>query len=437
MSIAIPFSDFSEEIKSYISSTYLVQPPPSRFETTPAKVKCYRVDAQNKRVLVPFSAYEELYEDSNDVFSDVSPSQKFSQPATTCIVPYTLETDPKHTRDQNIVLVDAIERLEKRRSVLLGLFTGFGKTTVAIYLAAKLGLKTLVLCHLDIVNRRWASDFSEKTNLKVKLISSATSLPPGYDVYIVGVQKGSNIDPAEYVNAGIGTVVVDEVHICTLTCFTDTLLRIQPQYLIGLSATPGRKDGMHMLFDLFFGKDNIIVRSEIKNFVVVKCKTSFEPLIETTWIKGKETMKWATAKKSIEENEERWRVIADIAQSHPERCILILSDLRVQSNGIFNELKSRGESVDIFTDTKKSYDTSARILVGGTKKCGTGFDDPRFTMLILASDMTSVEQAEGRLRCADALLYDIVDNHFLFENHFKKRLGWYTQRGATMQFQRK
>jgi hypothetical protein len=436
MSVTIPFDSVSKEIKEFVSQKYIVQPPPTKFEATPEKVKCYRVNNSTRELIVPFGAGEELFEDESDVFPDELDEHFFINNPSTTIIPFTLKTDPKKTRDQDLVINEAMERLSSHHSVLLGLFTGFGKTTVAIYLAVQLGLKVAVICHIDAVNRRWVSDFQSRTNLKAKLVDASTSLPDGYDVYVLGVQKAANISPEEYSRVGVGTVIVDEIHLCTLTCFTDSLLRIHPRFLIGLSATPDRKDGMHILFDLYFGPGNVILRSETKNFVVVKYKTTFVPTLENIIIKGKPTLKWATAKSSIEENQERWKVICDIAQSHQDRCILILSDLKVQSEGIYNELRLRGENADIFIGTKKSYDPSSRILVGGLKKCGTGFDDPRFNMLILASDMTSVEQAEGRIRCADALIYDLVDDHFLFENHFKKRLEWYTVRGADMKWQR-
>jgi hypothetical protein len=433
MSIEIDFSDFSDEIKRFILDTYLIQPPPDEFVAEPEKIKVYKVDRDSRKIIVPMAAWKHIYESEDDVFPRELDERYFMSNPTTTIVPFTLETDPKHTRDQNIVIDEACEKLNTSHTVLLGLFTGYGKTTVATLLSVELGLKTLILCHIDSVNQRWVKDFSERTNLKVKLVDSGNSLPDGYDVYVMGIQKASNTPPSEFTRIGIGTVVVDEIHICTLTCFTDTLLRIHPIYLIGLSATPERKDGLHVLFDHFFGNENIIVRSETKPFRVIRVKTPFEPIIENTMIQGKPKIKWSVAKSSIESNSQRWELIADICQQNSERCILIISDYKVQSMGIYNVLKTRGESVDVYIGSKKNYDNTTRILVGGLKKCGTGFDDSRFTMLIIASDMTDARQVEGRLRCENGIIYDLVDNHFIYDNHFKKRMEWYLQRGATLE----
>ena len=88
-------------------------------------------------------------------------------------------------------------------------------------------------------------------------------LDPTADVYIVGIRKASMMKNEDFVN--IGTVIIDEAHIATVTAFTQTLLKFQPRYLIGLSATPDRpSDGLHSIFNFYFGptKDFIIRREK-------------------------------------------------------------------------------------------------------------------------------------------------------------------------------
>ena len=50
----------------------------------------------------------------------------------------------------------------------------------------------------------------------------------------------------------IGTVIIDEAHVATKTCFTQSLFKFRPYYLIGLTATPDRADGLHNLYKPFF-----------------------------------------------------------------------------------------------------------------------------------------------------------------------------------------
>ena len=71
-------------------------------------------------------------------------------------------------------------------------------------------------------------------------------------------------------------------------------------------------------------------------------------------------------------------------------------------------------------------------MVAGTKKGGVGLNDPTLTMLILASSTRDVRQFEGRIRTADNLIYDIVDNNQTLEKHWNERESWYEERGATI-----
>ena len=78
----------------------------------------------------------------------------------------------------------------------------------------------------------------------------------------------------------------------------------------------------------------------------------------------------------------------------------------------------------------KKYDSTAKIIIGQIKKCGTGFNDPELNMLILATDCKDVRQREGRIRQVGGIIYDFVDDMKTFENHWKLREEWYLQRGA-------
>ena len=55
----------------------------------------------------------------------------------------------------------------------------------------------------------------------------------------------------------IGTVIVDELHVMGTEKLSEAFSYVQPRYLIGLSATPYRSDGMDSLLEAYFGKDKI------------------------------------------------------------------------------------------------------------------------------------------------------------------------------------
>lgn len=317
---------------------------------------------------------------------------------------------------------------------LLGSYMVTHNTVQGTCLASYFKLKTAVLCHSDIIKQQWKEEFEKFTNAKVQMVKGKKPLDPKADVYIMGIQKSSTI-PREWLE-DIGTVIVDEAHICTETAFTNSLLRFQPMYTIGFSATPDRNDGLHKLLYMYFGPlQDFICRTETKDFTVTKYITQYKPKINYRMVMGKMTLDWSLVMSSLAENEDRQREIVKIAMNHPKEKIIILSSLQVQSNGIYDKLIEAGESAELLIGNKKKWDKSKRVLVAGTKKGGVGLNDPSLTMLILASSTKDVRQFEGRIRTINNIIYDIVDDNKTLEKHWIERENWYEERGATIVYE--
>ncbi len=313
---------------------------------------------------------------------------------------------------------------------LLGNYMVTHNTALGIYLSTNLKLKTAVITHSKAVREQWNESFNKFTNGTVKVqMVRGKSIDPRADVYLMGIQKAANMKLQDLIS--IGTVVIDECHVATETAFTQSLLNFRPCYLIGLSATPDRPDKLHCLFQMYFGNE-FIRREETKKFQVFKYSTPFKPKIEYTVIKGKTVINWNTVISSIENNELRWKIIADIVSINPNEKILVLSRRVAQSKGIYSILKSRGESIYLFTGKASPSDKTQRVTIASIAKAGIGFDDPKLTMLIIASDTADVRQYEGRLRTTNCTIYDIVDKHPSFERHWKLRKKWYIKRGAVI-----
>lgn len=426
MSISILFEDISEEVLNEIESQCKIKPASTQYEKDPEPVVCYSLDVNTKKAFIPMGMGATLF--------DSFPNMNLTHSRTTFTsqkTPFTRSTDPKKYRDQDVVMKEALLKLQKNNSVFLALATGFGKTTLGNILSARLGYKTCVLCHLDIVLEQWVSEFEQWTNAKVQRVKG-NKLDPNADIYVIGIRKVANMDSSHF--ADIGTVIIDETHISTITAFTNSLLKFTPKYIIGLSATRKRNDGMHKLLNLYFGEDSeFIERSETKDFRVIKVETNFEPTVEYTQVRGDLVVNWTKVVNSIAYIPERHILVANIVKAHPNDVILILSDRVEQSKSMYALLKERGESVSLLVEKTKDWDKTCRILVAGTKKAGVGFDDPRLTMLIMMSDTKKVEQYEGRIRCTNNIIYDIVDKNNMFENHWKIRMKWYIQRGAKIE----
>jgi len=428
MSIAISLSSITPELKKEIAQKLVAKPNKTQYEDDPLPVNCFAVNKEDNSVYIPLGTWRN--------FIEVFPDFEYPKTNVKCKKQlYTLETDPKGYRDQNVVAKEAIERLKEEHCVFIAASPGYGKTSTCNYLAAHFKLKTAVLSHLDTINTQWEEEFKNFSNAKVQRVKGKVAIDPTADVYIFGVQKAATMKREDL--AHIGLVIFDEAHIATITAFTKSLLRFQPKYVIALSATPKRADGMHKLLTMYFGPmTNFIERREVKEFTVYKVESPYKPKIEYVMVKGRLTPDWNTITNSIAYNTDRQDYIVNLCITHKNHRILVLSDRQEQSTAIYEKLIEKGEKTQLLIGAGKvkkitNEADKARIIVGGTKKVGTGFDDPTLTMLILASDCKNVEQWEGRIRTTKNLIFDIVDNYKTYESHWKKfRMPWYTLRGA-------
>lgn len=434
MAIALDPSSITEEIADLISLRCIIKPPKSQYNQDPQLLECFRV--QDDGIYIPLGTWRDFL----DAFPDGC-----HKPMGGDVVckkeMYTLKTDPKKYRDQDVVVRDAITKLHRDHTVFLACPPGFGKTSCGNYLACNLGLKTLVLCHISKVNQQWIEEFQEFSTAKVQYVKGKT-LDPDADVYIMGVLKAKNFSEAEFTEAGIGTIIFDEAHVATITAFTDALLKVCPKYVIGLSATPERSDGMQKLISMYFGnKKNYIVREETKDFVVYKYETDFEPEINYKLLYGQAILDWSTVLNSLAYNEDRQTMISqlviDIAQDETNR-IMILSDRIFECEAIYSIVcQNLGEDrVYLMTDSNKKVNIKTimeyQVLIAGRKRAGIGFNDPTRNNLVLCTDCKDVRQNEGRIRTVGNSIYDIVDCNFTLESHWKIRRDWYEKRGANI-----
>jgi superfamily II DNA or RNA helicase len=231
----------------------------------------------------------------------------------------------------------------------------------------------------------------------------------------------------------IGTCVVDELHLIMAEGLSKSLQIISPRYLIGLSATPYRNDGLDGLINFFFGEDKI-VRKLYRKHIVYKVDTGLKIDMEITESTGK--VNWGAVLKTQSDNKERNDLIIRIVQHFKDRNFLILCKRVEQANYFIKNLKEKGEFVDSLVGSKQEFDRESRILVGILSKVGTGFDWSKSDALMLACDLESFFiQSLGRVfRAKDniPIVFDILDSNPILIKHYKTRLETYKECGGTV-----
>lgn len=395
-------------------------------------------------VHIPLSLWSDVCKE----FPNNKPSKKFK----TSFKGNFIDNEKK---DQTKIFEETIEKLKKDHFCLLEVSTGVGKCFLTIATICHLKLKFLILCHFSSVHEHWVEDFQVFSDVEPQIVKSLPNKKK--NGYIMGVMKAQNLlDSNPNIFDDIDVVVVDECQ-AVADQTSKVLLKLKPKYLIGLSATPDRKDQLHKLLIPFFGDfDNNIYRFIIKAFTVYKTYTAIKPEVVRVYnkMRRQKIVEWSTVVRSLSHNNKRQEFIVELCKRHPNEKIVILSKrvcecigcdnhpdcknykkkipLFEKSKGIYNILKEMGESVDYLVGQKKKYDKDARILMGGIGKIGVGFNDTSFKVLILASDVIDVRQNEGRVRPENCVIYDLVDDYSVLEKHWSEREWWYTRRKAVI-----
>lgn len=324
--------------------------------------------------------------------------------------------------------VDAV--MSTYQSILLSLHCGWGKSYFAILYALKLNFQTLVTVYRVSHLEQWRqSILTVNKKLKIQVLENKTPKEEGMDFYLILGENLAHRPCLEF--KGVGTFIVDECHMFCTPSMSKSFMRVQPKYSMALSATPFRTDQLDQILQLHFGY-GMVKRKLYRYFNVYQLKTKFKPSVQET---ARGQLDWSHVIDSQASRPERNKMIVNICQFFSNRTIMILTKrVDLQGQLLFDSLKEKGESVDLFVRTRQTYDRDARILISTFSKAGVGFDNPKLDMLIVAGDVEEMfEQYLGRVfRRMDTvpIIVDIVDDFHVFSKHFNTRMITYLNSGG-------
>ena len=330
---------------------------------------------------------------------------------------------------QQAIKDESLEILQRTGSILLCLHTGFGKTIFTLYLVSCLGMKAVVLCHRNIIIQQWLESCAKylpslnAVEMDIAQYKKNPSCWKDVDVLVCSVINVPKIPAAVFKQ--FGCVVVDEVHTICTNEFSKSLHYLVPSYLIGLSATPFRSDGMDTLLQLYFGPE-MIVRNMRRFFNAYRLNTGFIPQQEDTH--------WSSLLRSQAQDVDRNKLICKLVWYFRKRTILVLVKHKGQANKLKKWLLKLGIDTDVFMDTMKKVNYDCNVLVATYSKGGVGFDHPKLDMLITGADVKeNFMQYLGRVFRRDdtvPIYVDMRDNLKVLQDHAKVRLDICKEVGA-------
>lgn len=354
-------------------------------------------------------------------------------------------------RDYQVEQVDAFLNAcddPTKMGGIVSIGCGGGKTVIAINIACRLKLKTLFISHKDFLNVQFAE--------RVKMFSPDSTIGiikqnkvdiNNKDFVVGSLQSIAMRDYDPDIFKDFGLVIIDEVHHCSAEVFSNALIKTCSPFVLGLSATLNRKDGLRKVFEWFIGKPVIkIINNTDDNDIDVKYYhfTSNNPeynRIETMFNGKISAVKMLG---NVVSYKPRIQFIVEAIKENmtKERQLLVLSERKALLNDIYTLLNNdtdfdytMGYYIGGMSQTKLNDSAKANIILATTHMSSEGLDIPTLNSLILVSPMSDIEQSVGRIlrskvsdRIIKPLIIDIVDSFSIFTNRFNKRKAYYKKK---------
>ena len=290
--------------------------------------------------------------------------------------------------------------------------TAFGKTVVAAAILARRGVNTLVLVHRAELLRQWQErlqSFLAAPPDTIGCIAGGKAKPTGrLDIAVMQslVRKGE-VNP---VVQGYGHVIVDECHHIAAASFEAILRQVKARYVLGLSATLVRRDGLQPILFMQCGP----IRHTAER--PVGAPQTLELVSRTHELQGLPTdLPIQELMRRLADDQSRTDRIVDEALAcwREGRKLLLLSERtdhitaiaaalagRVPNLFLLHGRLSPGQRGATLTALEELPPETPRIVLATGRLVGEGFDHPPLDTLLLAMPVSwkgTLQQYAGRL----------------------------------------
>lgn len=328
---------------------------------------------------------------------------------------------------------------------------GIGKTVLGTHLISKRACNTLVLVHRKPLLEQWKAQlamFLDVEEQDIGQIGGGQRKPNGR-IDVAMMQSLVRKEGVDDLVSTYGHVIVDECHHVPAFSFERVLSEVKARYIVGLTATPQRRDGRQAITEMQLGP--------IRYRVDAKSQAAHRPFEHKLIVRQTEFR--IPAERTSSGIQDVYRVLADdaarnqriiddiIAVLQEGRSPLLLTERKDHLDYFAEKLgslvrhlivlkggTSRKERRQTLEQLASIPDASERVVLATGRYVGEGFDDARLDTLFLAMPVSwkgTLIQYAGRLhrhhpRKAEVRIYDYVDREVpMLLRMFERRLTTY------------
>jgi superfamily II DNA or RNA helicase len=338
---------------------------------------------------------------------------------------------------QHNIINKYINFVGKSGGGLLDVEPGKGKTVMALNIISKLKKKTLVIVHKSFLMNQWIERINTfLPNAKVGRIQGDIIDIKDKDIVLGMLQSLSNKEYDTKLWDQFGLCVFDECHHLSAEVFSNIMINIVTNYNLGLSGTMERKDGLSKVFHQFIGPVIHKEKTDITCEVTVKAiKIHNEEIFENVKTDARGNPLYSLMINELN-YEKRHNTIINIIKNelvlNNNQQIMILSQTKNVLDVLYEKIKDFEPSLGFYIggmkEEKLKENETKKIILGTYSMASEGLDIKTLTTLIMATPKSDVCQSVGRIlrsKHSTPLVIDLIDNHIILKNQFKKRMTYY------------
>ncbi|CAN7196546.1 TOTE conflict system archaeo-eukaryotic primase domain-containing protein [Rossellomorea sp. LjRoot5] len=348
---------------------------------------------------------------------------------------------------------EAVEYLSQHDNGVLSATTGFGKTVIGAAMIERRAANTLIIVHRKQLMEQWKTSLSSFLHVETTSIGEigGGKHKPGGLIDIATIQSLTSKEENLNLIKKYSHIIVDECHHISAFTFERVLKEANAKYVLGLTATPTRKDGLHPIMTMQCGP----IRYKVSAKEQAKVH-SFDHILLPRLIMSAKKKDDATIQELMNElqtDEKRNALIFnDVLQALEEgRSPIILTERQKHIDLLEEKLKGFAKNIIVLKgglgkkeeqarllQLKETSDDEERVIIATGKYIGEGFDDPRLDTLFLTMPVSwkgTLQQYVGRLHRTyhskkEVKVYDYVDRNIpMLEKMYEKRLKGYQSLG--------
>lgn len=306
---------------------------------------------------------------------------------------------------------------------------GTGKTYLGIEVAARHGRKTAILVHKGDLAEQFKERVSQYyPSAKVGIVQRDRVEIDGCDFVIFMAQSivsGRYDEDADRIFGRFGCVIVDECHHWVAETLSKTLCRFSARCLLGLSATPDRKDGLGFALQYFFGSTAVQIKRRDQRVNVRIEKITSGRAFEVIGRTGRPIL--ATTVTMMTNDEERNARIVEIVLRERKNghVVIVMGDRRKHLVNLQLLLQGKtDEEVGLYVGettkrgiARRNAGKQSPILLCTTRMAEEGLDIPTLSCLVMVTPKSNITQCVGRIQRTDPrktivpLVVDLYDTY--------------------------